>query len=91
MNALMALDERSSVRFSLGFGPKKGLLGEDTLSAVYQMGKLRTTIEAVEKANKLLNKSRQNKQMGKKGMNRWSTYGTARVRLFLTQRLAEWH
>lgn len=91
VSTLVALDERSSVRLSLGFGPKKGLLGEDTLSAVYEMGKLRTTIEAVEKANKLLNKSKKNKQMEKKGMNRWSTHGTARVRLFLTQRLAGRH
>lgn len=82
MSTLAALDERSSVRFSLGFGPKKGLLCEDTLSAAYEMGKLRTNVEAVERVKKLLNNSRQNKQNGGKNMNRWSTHGAARVRLF---------
>lgn len=81
MITLAALDERSSVRFSLGFGPKKGLLCEDTLSAAYEMGKLRTSVEAVEKVKKLYN-SRQNKQKRGESMNRWSTHGAARVRLF---------
>lgn len=82
MITLAALDERSSVRFSLGFGPKKGLLCEDTLSAACEMGKLRTSVEAVEKVKKLLYNSRQNKQKRGESMNRWSTHGAARVRLF---------
>ncbi|WWD18325.1 hypothetical protein CI109_102775 [Kwoniella shandongensis] len=50
---LLAIDETSTFTVGLGFGPKKGLLGEDTLSTDFQFGRLRTTVGAIEKLSEV--------------------------------------
>ena len=69
---------RSRALFGLGFGPKKGLLGEDTLRTTLDMSKLQTSLGAVEKVQELL-KAR---KMDKKPVNqkdRWSPRALPRV------------
>ncbi|KAK8858435.1 hypothetical protein IAR55_002662 [Kwoniella newhampshirensis] len=46
---LLAIDGSSTFTVGLGFGPKKGLLGEDTLSTDLKLGSLRITLDAVDK------------------------------------------
>ncbi|WVQ80568.1 hypothetical protein IAT38_002673 [Cryptococcus sp. DSM 104549] len=50
---LLALEGQSKISFGLGFGPKKGLLGEDTLSTVVELGRMKTSVEALERLQKL--------------------------------------
>lgn len=52
--SLIALDGISQAVLYLGFGPKKGLLGEDTLRTDVKLGKLSTSLNAVEKLQALL-------------------------------------
>ena len=51
---LLVINGESRVVFGLGFGPRKGLLGEDTLRIDLGMGKLQTTIGAGEKLQELI-------------------------------------
>lgn len=46
---LLKVEGLSTVVFGLGFGPRQGLLGEDTLKAEVAMGKLQTTLQDAER------------------------------------------
>ncbi|TYJ58899.1 hypothetical protein B9479_000331 [Cryptococcus floricola] len=81
VEALVAVEERSRVKLSLGFGPKKGLLGEDTLSVDAGMGKLSTTLEAVERIKALLDRVKKEPAEKKAKTDQWSSHGSARIML----------
>jgi hypothetical protein len=52
---LICIEGVSRAVFGLGFGPEKGLLGEDALRTTVDLGKLQTSLGAAEKLQELLN------------------------------------
>ncbi|WVQ72821.1 hypothetical protein IAR50_002381 [Cryptococcus sp. DSM 104548] len=81
VEALVAVEERSRLKLSLGFGPKKGLLGEDTLSVEAGMGKLSTTLEAVERVKTLMDRLKKEPNERREKADQWSAHGSARIML----------
>lgn len=55
---LVSLNGVSKAVLGLGFGPKKGLLGEDTLRTEVHLAKLSTTLESVEKLQELVKRNK---------------------------------
>jgi hypothetical protein len=51
---LVWVEGMSRAVFGLGFGPKKGLLGEDTLKTTVELGKLQTSLGGVERMQELV-------------------------------------
>jgi len=51
---LLVVEGESRVVFGLGFGPKKGLLGEDTLKTSLDIGKMHTSLGASDKLQELI-------------------------------------
>ncbi|WVR06215.1 hypothetical protein IAU60_003245 [Kwoniella sp. DSM 27419] len=47
-DVLISLSGRTKAAIGLGFGPKKGLAGEDTLNTRVELGNLQTTVAALE-------------------------------------------
>ena len=78
---LVCLEGSSSAVLALGFGPKKGLLGEDTLRTTVDLGKLSATLDAVEKLHALVRaaKPKQEQPVAKKSP--WSPKSMPRVSL----------
>jgi hypothetical protein len=77
---LLGVEGDSKVVLGLGFGPKKGLLGEDTLRTKVEFGKVLTTLDAVEKIQGML-KSQKPSQATKEvhSAKRWSPRSFPRV------------
>jgi len=78
---LASLEGTSQAFLHLGFGPKKGLLGEDTLRTKVQLGKFVTSLNAAEKLQAI---SKAHKKPAKESSNskpraRWSTKSLPRV------------
>lgn len=76
---LISLEGSSTAVLALGFGPKKGLLGEDTLRTTIDLGKLSTTLDAAEKLQALVKmaKPKQEQPVAKKSP--WSPKSMPRV------------
>ncbi|WWD04669.1 hypothetical protein V865_002740 [Kwoniella europaea PYCC6329] len=78
---LMGVSGRTKASLGLGFGPKKGLWGEDTLEGQLEAGKVKGHIEGVQK---LLDMAKRHKRKSEKRPvqvrpNRWSSRGWSRT------------
>ncbi|WVF69291.1 hypothetical protein IAT40_004067 [Kwoniella sp. CBS 6097] len=87
-DTLIGLEGRTSASLGLGFGPKKGLAGEDTLNTQLELGKLKTSVAALERLAEIAKEVNGNKTIAKKvsdhptpkfRKNRWSTRAWPRI------------
>ena len=69
---LLTIEGESRAMFGLGFGPKKGLLGEDTLRAKLEVGRLHTSLGAGEKLQRM---ARERIKAGKESQQRIDKWG----------------
>lgn len=80
---LVSLQGQSKAVLALGFGPKKGLLGEDTLRTDIAFGKLSTTLESVDKLQDLLKRNKEKLALKKEEepaqRGRWTPRSMPRV------------
>ncbi|ORX40254.1 golgi-body localization protein domain-domain-containing protein [Kockovaella imperatae] len=78
---LGVIDEATTASLALGFGPKKGLLGEDTLRTSLALGKIHTSLGAMEKVNELAksHRGKSAKDEAKDSNARWSPKGLPRI------------
>ena len=81
---LMAIDGQSRLALHLGFGPKRGLLGEDTLKTELGWGSFRTSVGAVEKVQQLLGdhkqtSSNEDHETSEPAQPRWTPHAYPRV------------
>lgn len=81
---LVSIAGESALYFGLGFGPKQGLLGEDTLRSELNLGELRASTQAGLKIKELaqeagFSKSSADKQPSTPPSERWAPTATARV------------
>lgn len=76
---LLALEGQSVATFLLGFGPKKGLLGEDTLKSNLEMGKLHTTLGAWDKVQELLKMHSKGEKSSTRPERQWRPQALPRV------------
>ena len=81
---LLAVDGESRAVFGLGFGPKMGLLGEDTLRSSLKIGQLHTSLSACDKLQELarVHTGKQEKAAEESaGKNNWGPQSMPRVSL----------
>ncbi|WVQ96789.1 hypothetical protein IAU59_003896 [Kwoniella sp. CBS 9459] len=87
-DTLIGLEGRTSASLGLGFGPKKGLAGEDTLNTQLELGKLKTSVAALERLGGIVKQVKGKKEAGKEGheqptprykKNRWGTRAWPRI------------
>jgi hypothetical protein len=80
---LFALNGTSRISLSMGFSPRKGLLGEDTLSTNIALGTLTTSLGSVEKLIELREVSTPSSgdDNNRTPEALWSSYGSLRVSL----------
>jgi hypothetical protein len=55
---LLVIEGESRLRLGLGFGPKKGLLGEDTLEAGVDIGKVWSSLGALDRVMELMKRNK---------------------------------
>lgn len=80
---LLTVEGESRAKFGLGFGPKKGLLGEDTLRARLDVGRLHTSLDASDKLQELAAEqhTRREKSNGVPEGRGWGPRSMPRVRV----------
>jgi hypothetical protein len=86
---LVTLDGRSTAVLQLGFAPKRGLLGEDTLRTDAKLAKLSTNLDACDKLQDLIKKRKgatsakedndEAEQRGVKPKKKWTPRSMPRV------------
>ncbi|OCF43955.1 hypothetical protein I317_02225 [Kwoniella heveanensis CBS 569] len=87
-DTLIGLEGKTGASLGLGFGPKKGLAGEDTLNTQLELGKLRTSVAALERLAEIAKAVKGKKAAArivpeqpspKFKTNRWSTRAWPRI------------
>lgn len=76
---LLVVEGESRMEFGLGFGPKKGLLGEDTLRARVDVGKLHTSLGASDKLQDLVKAGRRDGTRTNEATANWGPRSMPRV------------
>ncbi|CAD6591129.1 MAG: hypothetical protein TREMPRED_005996, partial [Tremellales sp. Tagirdzhanova-0007] len=81
---LLVVEGETRVIFGLGFGPKMGLMGEDTLRSNLKVGQLHTSLGACDKLRELVKvHSGKQEKAAKKidGKNKWGPQSVPRILL----------
>jgi hypothetical protein len=76
---LVWVEGMSRAVFGLGFGPKKGLLGEDTLKTTVELGKLQTSLGGVERIQELVKARAPTEREEQPRKKQWSPRAMPRV------------
>ena len=76
---LLVVDDISSASLALGFGPKKGLLGEDTLRTSLSWGRIRTSLEATDRIKEIVKHHSASDQPKMESSPKWSPQGMPRI------------
>lgn len=87
---LLLVEGESRAVFSLGFGPQKGLLGEDTLRTSVEVSRLSTGVGASDKLQELAKKHsevRQDRQPSSSARDNWGPRSLPRVSIINIDRV----